>query len=100
MLRLLVMTVVLATALLAAREGHAEKRTALVLGNGAYQHAPTLSNPANDARAMGALLRKLGFEVVEGVDLDGNAMRRIAQEFARRLDGKDVALFFYAGHGM
>jgi len=47
-----------------------EKRVALVIGNGKYRHAVALPNPANDARDMGAALRRLGFAVTEGYDLD------------------------------
>ena len=45
-------------------------RVALVIGNGAYQNAPPLPNPANDARAVAAALRGLDFQVIEAVDLD------------------------------
>ncbi|WP_430512156.1 caspase family protein [Pannonibacter phragmitetus] len=76
------------------------KRVALVMGNGAYLHTVALPNPANDARAMSAKLKSLGFEVVAGYDLDYQAMRRTVAEFAREARGADVALLFYAGHGM
>ncbi|NBN78106.1 caspase [Microvirga tunisiensis] len=76
------------------------KRVALVMGNGAYAHAVPLPNPANDARAMTAKLRELGFEVVAGYDLDYAAMRRTVADFARQARGAEIALLFYAGHGM
>ncbi|WP_374628301.1 caspase family protein [Pannonibacter indicus] len=76
------------------------KRVALVMGNGAYVHTVALPNPANDARAMSAKLKDLGFEVVAGYDLDYHAMRRTVAEFAKEARGADVALLFYAGHGM
>lgn len=78
----------------------AGERIALVLGNGAYLHAPELPNPPNDARAITAKLEELGFEVVSGYDLGIDEMRETIRSFASRLTGADVALFFYAGHGM
>jgi uncharacterized caspase-like protein len=77
-----------------------EKRVALVIGNGAYAHAPRLDNPVSDARDMTAALRNLGFEVIEGIDLDETSMRRTVKRFAETLTGGDVGLFFYAGHGL
>jgi uncharacterized caspase-like protein len=73
---------------------------ALVIGNGGYRHAAKLANPTNDATDMVQALRGLGFEVVQGRDLDKRAMEDTIREFGRKLDGADVALFFYAGHGM
>jgi len=76
------------------------KRVALVIGNGAYQYTSPLSNPTNDASDMAAALKRLGFEVIEGRDLDESGMRRTIKRFAETLSGADVALFFYAGHGV
>ena len=78
----------------------AAERVALVIGNGAYAHAGPLPNPPNDARAISARLRGLGFEVIEGIDLDQQAMRTSLRDFANALAGARVALFFYAGHGL
>ena len=76
------------------------RRVALVVGNGGYRFATTLNNPANDATDVSAALRRLGFDVVEGRDLDRPAMDDIIREFGRKLDRADLALFFYAGHGL
>lgn len=76
---------------------------ALVIGNGAYKHAPTLPNPRNDAVAVAAALKRLKFEVIEGHDLDEVSTRRLLRALSDKLDGfgkEDVALFFYAGHGL
>ncbi len=54
----------------------------------------------NDAADMAAALRVLGFEVVEGRDLDFQGMRTKVREFSRKLEGADLALFFYAGHAV
>lgn len=78
----------------------AEKRVALVIGNSAYKHAPALANPKNDAEGMAASLKRLGFEVLAGTDLDKPAMEKLLQAFAERLETADVALVFYAGHGL
>ena len=76
------------------------KRVALVIGNGAYEHTVPLPNPANDAQRMATKLRGLGFEVVAGQDQTYNGMRRTVMEFAKKAYGAEIALLFYAGHGM
>jgi tetratricopeptide (TPR) repeat protein len=78
----------------------AVKRVALVIGNGRYANAPALPNPANDARAVAVALRNLGFEVVEGIDLNHAAMERLLQDYLRQSSSARVSLLFYAGHGM
>lgn len=82
---------------------HAEKRVALVVGNSAYQDAPNLPNPAADARLMAETLTSLGFFVVGGgalVDLTKTGFDEALVAFDRELAGADVALFYYAGHGV
>jgi len=76
------------------------RRVALVIGNGKYQFAAPLPNPPNDASDIASALRKLGFDVVEGRDLDRPGMDNAIRQFSRKLDGADIALFFYAGHGL
>jgi uncharacterized caspase-like protein len=78
----------------------AEKRVALIVGNSAYQHAPRLANPGNDAGDMAAKLRGLGFEVVDGIDLGKRDMEKRIRAFSDILAGADVGLFYYAGHGL
>jgi len=78
----------------------AKKRVALVIGNSAYRYTPKLENPRNDATDMGAALKKLGFEVLEGFDLDKAAFERKIRDFAAALQNADVGVFFYAGHGL
>ena len=79
---------------------HAERRVALVIGNSAYQHTGLLANPKNDAADVTAALKRHGFEVTEGSDLDKAAMDRIIRRFADQMRGAPVAVFFYAGHGL
>jgi hypothetical protein len=76
-----------------------ERRIALVIGNGAYPSAP-LKNPINDARAMAAALRTLGFEVMARENASQKDMNRAVSEFDQRLAGGGVGLFYYAGHGV
>lgn len=78
----------------------AQQRVALVVGNSDYQHTTKLKNPRNDAEAMSARLRQLGFEIIGGVDLDRRALVTELIKFGRAAEKADVALFFYAGHGL
>jgi uncharacterized caspase-like protein len=78
----------------------AEKRVALVVGNSAYRYARKLDNPTNDAADIGAALKRLGFQVIEGLDLDKAGLDARIREFTRALRGADVGVFFYAGHGL
>jgi Caspase domain/VHL beta domain len=78
----------------------AEKRVALVIGNGAYQNAPRLPNPPNDAEDVGAALKRSGFETILRVDLDKAGMDEAAIAFSRAARAADVAVFYYSGHAM
>lgn len=86
--------------LLTLTAASAERRVALVLGNSQYQHAAPLANPARDAQAMAERLKNLGFEVVSGFDLTKQQTQTTVAQFAKQVRGADVALFFYAGHGL
>src|SRR3954467_5150249 len=87
-------------AALAPATAKTERRVALVVGNSEYAHASTLRNPRNDASDMADALRGLGFEVLIGLDLDQQKFATNIDRFARMLDGADVGLFYYAGHGL
>ena len=76
-----------------------ERRVALVIGNSAYAYAP-LKNPVNDARAMQAQLRNLGFDVIFRENLKFNEIGGVYHEFRSKIPPGGVALVFYAGHGM
>lgn len=78
----------------------AEKRVALVIGNAAYENVPQLANPSNDATDVAGKLRTLGFDVIEGIDLQKRDMEKRIRAFAEALAGADVGLFYYAGHGL
>ncbi|OCK56961.1 caspase family protein [Bradyrhizobium sp. LMTR 3] len=78
----------------------AERRVAFVVGNGTYKNVAPLPNPSVDAKAMAAALRNVGFEVVEGSNLTRDKMTERLLDFGKKAQGADVALFFYAGHGI
>jgi hypothetical protein len=77
-----------------------EKRVALVIGNGAYQNAVHLDNAVFDAKAVADSFRKLGFQVVDGYDLDIDQMRSKVSEFSAALSDSKSAVIYYAGHGI
>jgi formylglycine-generating enzyme required for sulfatase activity len=93
---------ILAAALCAsAGQAHAEKRVALVIGNSAYRNVPSLPNPANDADQVAALFRSAGFSAVElRHDLGIAEMRRAISDFAEAASDLDVAVIYFAGHGI
>jgi caspase domain-containing protein len=94
----------LAVALICATgPARAEKRVALVIGNSAYQNVTRLDNPKNDARLMADTLTGLGFTLIGNapqIDLDKPAFDGVLQKFGNAVLGADVALFYYAGHGL
>jgi uncharacterized caspase-like protein len=101
MSRLLVVTFLTCAA--ACSAAHAEKRVALVIGNSAYRTVPTLPNTAADATLIAQTLSSLGFDLVGGgarLDLDKAGFDSALREFSMRLNGADVALFYFAGHGV
>ncbi len=76
-----------------------ERRVALVIGNAAYRNSPLL-NPANDATDMASALRALGFEVTLVTNVSILQMREVTRQFADKVKLSDVALIYYAGHGV
>ena len=79
----------------------AEKRVALVLGNSAYQNVARLPNPVNDGTVIAATLKNAGFDVVEERhDLPAAETRRALRDFADRARDADIAVVYYAGHGI
>ncbi len=90
-----------AALLLGCQPAWAAKRVALVLGNSLYQNAPQLPNPALDAAAVASTLNNAGFDVVESRhDLAAPEMRRALRDFADRASDADIAVIYYAGHGI
>ena len=99
-MRFLIAALSAATILASANAAFADKRVAFVVGNGAYKNVAALPNPAIDARSMAQLLRNVGFDVVEGSNLSRDKMTEKLIDFGKKAEGADVALFFYAGHGI
>src|SRR6476646_2036618 len=79
----------------------AEKRVALVLGNSAYKNVAPLTNPVNDSAKSASTLKEAGFYVVESrQDLPAAETRRALRDFADRARDADIAVVYYAGHGI
>ena len=91
----------LAILLAATSAGHsAQNRIALVVGNSAYTNVPALPNPANDAADVSQSLKRLGFNVTTVTDAKFDAFRQALIEFGRAARGADMAIVFFAGHGV
>jgi len=86
---------------LASGPAFAEKRVALVLGNSNYQNVAPLPNPVNDSSKIAATLKDAGFDVVDSRrDLAAAETRRALRDFADRARDADIAVVYYAGHGI
>jgi formylglycine-generating enzyme required for sulfatase activity len=86
---------------LGTQPAFAEKRVAMVIGNSTYQRVPALANPLRDADAMTEMFRNAGFDVrVSRRNLGATEMRRALREFSDQVRDADVAIVYYAGHGM
>ena len=86
---------------LAGQPALADKRVALVIGNSSYRNVAKLSNPANDAAAIAAMLKSAGFDFVDSrLNLSATEMRKALREFGNKARDADVAVIYYAGHGI
>jgi uncharacterized caspase-like protein len=99
-MRFLFVFISAATFFLTGTAAFADKRVAFVVGNAAYKNVPALPNPAIDAQTMASTLRNVGFDVVEGINLTRDRMSEKLLDFGRKAEGADVAVFYYAGHGI
>jgi hypothetical protein len=86
--------------LVSADAAKADRRVAFVVGNGTYKNVAPLANPPIDAKSMAGVLRNAGFDVVEGINLTRDKMTERLLEFGQKTQGADIAVFFYAGHGI
>lgn len=94
-------TLVIGALTLWAPLASAEKRVALVMGNSSYQSVSRLTNPVNDSGAISETLRSAGFDIVElKRDLKATEMRRALRDFSDNIRNADVAVVYFAGHGM
>jgi hypothetical protein len=87
-------------ALVCSSPSYADKRVALVVGNGGYENTAALPNPVNDAKDVAAALKDLGFEVIVETNANKRALETALARFGRLSLGADAALFYYAGHGV
>jgi peptidoglycan hydrolase-like protein with peptidoglycan-binding domain len=99
-MRYLTITLSLLCMALSVQAAKADRRVAFVVGNGAYKSVAQLPNPPVDAKAMAATLRNVGFDVVEGTNLTRDKMTEKLLDFGRKAQGADIAVFYYAGHGI
>ncbi len=100
MQRLTVLLAVAGLLALTAAPGLAQQRVALVIGNATYAHAPRLANPLNDAADISAALARLGFAVTKLENANQGELRQGLLAFTRAASAAEVAVVFYAGHGI
>jgi uncharacterized caspase-like protein len=91
---------IMLSVVLGIERGNADVRVALVIGNSAYRNVAALPNTANDAADIDAAFRRLGFAVTAIHDGTFDQMRRALLQFGRDAHGADVAVIYFAGHGM
>src|SRR5580692_1926819 len=79
----------------------ADKRVALIVGNSTYQTVPQLPNPSRDANAVAKMFRDAGFDSVDLVLNVGNLeFKRAMRKFEAAADQAEMAVVYYAGHGL
>jgi len=86
--------------LFSVQVGAVEKRVALVIGNNDYQSVPRLEKAVNDAKAVSRELARIGFEVIYLSNAGQKKMNQAVNEFAQKISGGGVGVFFFAGHGL
>ena len=91
---------IIAALLLGAMPAGAATRVALVIGNSVYQHVPLLPNPVNDAADLSASLKRLDFDVRTVTNARYDDMRRALIDFSQKASGAEIAVIFFAGHGV
>lgn len=76
------------------------RKVALIIGNSTYANTASLTNPANDAQLVGDAARQAGFDVTMAADLSMATFQRTLRDFRLAADGAEVAMIYYAGHGI
>src|SRR5215471_6106346 len=99
-MRIVVLIACTILVVLGATQGRAQTRVALVVGNGAYRSVPALPNPVNDAADIAASLARLGFSVRRVTNGTVEEMRRALRDFAPAARQSEMAVVFFAGHGI
>jgi uncharacterized caspase-like protein len=100
MRRLLFLAIFLSQSFSLVARAEAAGRVALILGNGDYQNAPQLPNPVNDATDVAAAFARLGFSVQLIKNGSFDTMRRGLLDFTQQARSADIAVVYFAGHGM
>lgn len=96
---LLALSLVFPMAVMMPNFARADGRVAFVAGNGNYKHASPLPNAPISARAMAALLKDAGFDVMQAIDLTRVEMIQRLLEFGKKSQGAKLAVFYYSGLG-
>jgi hypothetical protein len=91
---------VVASIWLLIQPASAQNRIALVIGNGSYEKVPELPNPTRDSADIGRALERLNFKVMQTKNANAHEMRKAIVDFGRAAEGAEMAVVFYAGHGM
>src|ERR1700682_2540096 len=99
-MRFLILALSVLGILVGADAAKAARGFAFVVGNGTNKNVAPLPNPPVDAKSMAGVLRNAGFDVVEGINLTRDKMTERLLEFGQKTQGADMAVFFYAGHGI
>src|SRR5436190_24304197 len=90
--------VFLITALaLGCSQAAAEKRVALVIGNGAYAHKAELANPEHDVEDVAAPLKRTEFEVILATNPGQAEMQDSIIRYSRADRNAEVAMFSFRG---
>ncbi len=92
--------IAMAILLMAVSPGFAAKKLALVIGNDAYTSVPKLQKAVNDARAVSDTMKRIGFDVDLGENLNRREINARFASFVDRIGPGDTAFFFFAGHGV
>ena len=100
MRRLAALVTALLAVCLASQPALAGKRVALIIGNSNYQNVTALTNPANDATAVTEMFKQASFDVDSRRDLKSQEMRRALRDFGDKARGADIAVIYFAGHGL
>ncbi|NNE24639.1 MAG: caspase family protein [Rhizobiales bacterium] len=95
-----ILTALVILAIATASAAMAEKRVALVIGNDNYDNVTRLQKAVNDAKAMAGTLRQLGFGVTEASNVARRDMNFAVHQFVNQIEPGDVAMVFFAGHGV
>jgi hypothetical protein len=78
----------------------ADKRVALIVGNSSYQSVPQLPNPSRDANAVAKMFRDSGFDTDLLINVGNLEFKRAIRKFESEADQADIAVVYYAGHGL